>query len=455
MTIQTRITAETLRALPEKERLRILQTLGPIKCQSLKWNWNFWARDDQLLPKNVGTKWLTLALCGGRGSGKTRTGAEWTRELIQHRGYGRIAIVAPTAADARDVMIEGESGIMATSPPWFRPKYEPSKRRLTWPNGAIAGVFSAEEPDAFRGPQHDLIWSDEIVRYPHPQDVLDMMNFGLRLGKAPIKIITTTPARVAALRKLLEDKTTYLVRASTYENRSNLASSFIKDIHDRYGGTRLGRQELDGEMLDDIENALWKEEWFRHIKPGDSTPDLQRVVIGVDPAGGADETGITVAGADENRKGYVLADLSKNTSPSGWAEIVIRAYDKYEADAVVVEKNFGGDMCKSTIKQQARAMYEAGTRETEFINIREVHASRGKVVRAEPISTLYEQGHVWHLNRFRKLEDEMTAFSTDWDRSRDGSPNRLDSCVWALTDLMLKNGKIGVASSLGAKTPVN
>lgn len=451
MTIHSRITAETLRQLPEKERLDILRQLGPVKCASLRWNWNFWARDDQLIPEGAGTKWLTLALCGGRGSGKTRTGAEWVNECVMKRGYRRVAIVAPTAADARDVMIEGESGIMSISAPWMRPKYEPSKRRLTWPNGAVAGVFSAEEPDAFRGPQHDLIWSDEIVRYPHPQDVLDMMNFGLRLGTRPMKIITTTPARVKALKDLLNDPSTYVVRASTYANRSNLAGSFIADIQKRYGGTRLGRQELDGEMLEDIENSLWRDEWFKHLKKGEETPDLKRIVIGVDPAGGADETGIVAAGVDENRVGYVLRDYSKNASPSGWASIAIKAYDELQADSIVVERNFGGDMCRSTIKQQARAMLESGERDTDYVSIKEVNASRGKVIRAEPISTLYEQGMVIHVNRFRKLEDEMTAFSTDWDRTRDGSPNRLDAAVWALSDVMLKSGKLGVASSLPTK----
>lgn len=430
-----RITADYLRSLSEDDRSAIIADLGPVKCAALRYDWTFWSRDDQFIPIES-TDWLTILWLAGRGWGKTRTGAESIRYLIQKCGYKRLALIAPTAGDARDVMVEGESGILATSPPWFRPKYQPSMRRLTWPNGAVATLFSAEDPDVLRGPQFDASWLDEIVRYPDPKGVLDMLNFGLRLGTRPIKIITTTPANLTVIKELVRDPTVRVVKSSTFANRHNLAESFLKDVQARYGGTRLGRQELEGELLEDVENAMWSEKWFRYLRPGETTPHLTRIVVAVDPAGGADETGIVVAGMDADGKFWILEDASLHASADKWAARAIQVFDKYEADCIAVETNFGGDMVKSTLTNAVKKMFAEGSRSSSFLPVREVRASRGKTIRAEPVSMLYEKGLVTHLRVLRKLEDEMTSFSTEWDRSRDGSPNRVDALVWAVSELL-------------------
>jgi phage terminase large subunit-like protein len=345
--------------------------------------------------------------------------------------HGRIALVAETAADARDVLVEGESGILAVHPRAFRPKYEPSKRRLTWPNGAVATLFNATEPDQLRGPQHDAALSDELAKWRYAKETWDMLQFGLRLGDDPRQMITTTPRPIPVLKEILQSPNTVVTRGSTLENRANLAPSFIKTIVDKYAGTRLGRQELSAEILDDVPDALWTRAALDRdrIRP-DKLPTLKRVVVGVDPAAKKNEvpedgaaTGIVVAGVGEDGRGYVLDDATCRESPNGWARKAIACFDRYDGDCIVGEINNGGDMVESTIRV---------VRPTA--PFKEVTASKGKWTRAEPIAALYEQGRISHVGTFAGLEDEMVNFGPN-GMVGDASPDRVDALVWALTEL--------------------
>src|SRR6266403_4651730 len=299
--------------------------------------------------------WRVWLLLAGRGFGKTRTGAEWIRHQVNHHKRRRVALVAPTAADARDVMVEGESGILAISPEWDRPHYEPSKRRLTWPNGAIATTYSADEPERLRGPQHDAAWCDEIASWRYPE-AWDMLMFGLRLGPDPRVVVTTTPKPIKIIRELIADPTTVITRGSTYDNRFNLPAAFLAQIVNKYEGTRLGRQELNAELLDDVPGALWTRALIEAARPpiGFVLPDLVRVVVAIDPAVNsgedADETGIIVAGKDAQGRGYVLADLSGHYTPIEWARTAIAAYRSHGADRIVAEVNNGGEMVEATLR---------------------------------------------------------------------------------------------------------
>ena len=301
--------AESIALLPESERQKILSDLSDDEIQQLEYDWKFWARPNQLPPKGDWQYWLVLS---GRGWGKSRVGAEWIRDRVESEKARRIALVAPTAADARDTMVEGESGILSVCPPWNRPVYEPSKRRLTWPNGAIALLFSAEEPDRLRGPQHDTAWCDEIAAWKYPEKTWDMLQFGLRLGDDPRAAITTTPRPIPLVKNILNDASTHVTRGSTYENLSNLAPAFIDVIISRYEGTRLGRQELNAEILDDNPDALWTRQMIEDARVS-KVPNLLRIVVGVDPAVTSNEasadTGIVVAAADERGEYYVLGGL--------------------------------------------------------------------------------------------------------------------------------------------------
>ncbi|MFQ5534697.1 MAG: DNA-packaging protein [Sphingomonadales bacterium] len=384
------------------------------------------ARPSQLPPAGEWRVWLLLA---GRGFGKTRTGAEWVRGLVEQGRATRVALLAPTAADARDVMIEGESGLLAVSPPWFRPKYEPSKRRLTWPNGATATAYSADEPDRLRGPQHDAAWADELAAWRYPQ-AWDMLMLGLRLGENPRVVATTTPKPVKLVRELLASRTVTVTRGSTFENADNLAPAFLDQIVARYEGTRLGRQELYAEVLEDVPGALWRRAQLDALRV-QRRPGLMRIVIAVDPAvsssPGSDETGIVVAGLGDDGIGYVLEDLSLSTSPDGWARVVVAAYHRWKADRIVAEANQGGDLVELTLRTVDAT-----------ISYRAVRATRGKAARAEPVAALYEQRKCHHVGAFPALEDQMCAFTIDFDRAKSGvSPDRVDALVWALTELML------------------
>jgi phage terminase large subunit-like protein len=391
--------------------------------------WRAKARPEQLAPE--GDWWNGWLLMAGRGFGKTRTGAEWVKEHVEAGTAGRIALIAPTAGDARDVMIEGPAGLLAVSSPWLRPEYEPSKRRLTWPNGATASTFSSEEADRLRGPQHDLAWADEIAAMAEPSGVWDMLMFGLRIGAHPRWLATTTPKPVKLLRELLarEGRDVVVTRGSTFANAANLAPSFLEGIKARYGGTRLGRQELEAELLSDVPGALWQLDWIDRDRV-ERAPELKRIVVAVDPAvstnEGSDETGIVVAGIDANRHGYVIEDLSGRYAPHEWAAVAVNAYRRHKADRIIAEKNNGGDMVETTIRMVSTN-----------VSFKAVHASRGKVTRAEPISALYEQKKVHHLGTLTQLEDQMCAFTSDFDRSRSGySPDRVDALVWALSELL-------------------
>lgn len=380
--------------------------------------WN--ARDKQLLPDGDWSLWLILC---GRGWGKNRTLSEGVRTLVESGEYGRLGLIARTAADVRDTMVEGESGILAAFPSPRRPHYEPSKRRITFENGAIATTYSADEPDRLRGPQHDAIAADEIASWRYI-DTWDMAMLGLRLGKRPIAIALTTPRPIPLLKRLMADPRTHLTRGTTYENLNNLAPTFRAQIMSQYEGTRLGRQELEGEILDDMPGALWTRatlEAGRKTK----TPPLIRKVVAVDPAISSgeesNETGIVVAGIGGDGKGYVLDDVTIKATPDGWAKQAISAYHRWEADRIVYEENQGGDMVAHTLRT-----VEAN------IPLKAVHASKGKQARAEPVAALYEQDKVHHVGMFGELEDQLCSWVPG-----DTSPDRLDALVWAFTDLML------------------
>lgn len=420
-------------ALPPEDRTALLTGLTDQEAEQLIYDWPFWARPDQLPPAGDWPGWLILA---GRGWGKTRTGAETVRDMVERGLWGRVALVAPTAADARDVMVEGQSGLVNVCPPWNRPLYEPSKRRVTWPNGALATLYSADEPDRLRGPQHDGAWVDEPRSWRYPA-AFDMLMLGLRLGNYPRWIATTTPSRTALIRKLLAMPNVHITRGTTYDNRANLAPAFFDEIARQYEGTTLGRQELYAEMLDDVPGALWTRATIEagRITVRDSAEltalvkSMVRIVVGVDPAATSNEesndTGIIVAGVGANGEGYVFEDRTIKASPDGWGRRAVRAYADYEADALVPETNQGGEMVSAVLNTAARA-------EDVRIVIRPVHASRGKRTRAEPIAALYEQGRIHHVGALTALEDEMCSWLPGED-----SPDRMDALVWSLTDLML------------------
>jgi predicted phage terminase large subunit-like protein len=398
--------------------------------------WRARARTEQLAPPGDWYIWLLLA---GRGFGKTLAGAGWVHELVQSGQYGRIALVAPTAADARDVMVEGVSGILETAPNWARPTYEPSKRRLTWPNGATAATFSSEESERLRGPNHDAAWADELGAWNDPQATWDQLQFTLRTGGDPRVTVTTTPKPLPLLRSLVarEGKDVVITRGSTFANAANLAPGFLEAIKARFGGTRLGRQEIEAEILSDTPGALWTLAQLDRDRVTEAPKVLRRVVVAIDPAvsnhEGSDETGIIVAGIGADGHAYVLEDLSGRYAPTEWAAKAIAAYRKHEADRIVIEKNQGGLMAEGTI----RAL-------DGNVPIKAVHASRGKVTRAEPISALYEQHRVHHVGGFSTLEDQLTAFTSDFDRARAGySPDRLDALVWAISELIPQSSGFG------------
>ncbi len=414
-----------LRQLKAPHRCRFLNSLTDIEAATLLYDWRFWARDSQHPPAGNWVHWLLLA---GRGFGKTRTGAEWVRALVEAGTASRIALVAPTVSTGRAVMVEGDSGLLAVCPPWNKPKYEASKRMLTWPGGATATLFSAEEPERLRGPQHDAAWCDELCAWRRAEATWDMLMFGLRLGARPRSVITTTPKPTPLIKKLLAAETVALTRGSTYDNLDNLAPTFASEIVAKYKGTRLGRQELMAEMLEDVPGALWSRAQLDGLRRADHPP-LVRVVVAIDPPASlgdkADECGIVAAGVDERGFAHVLADASiRGLSPSGWASRAVALYQSVEADHIVIETNQGGAMATSVLGQVDAS-----------VPVRSVHASRGKYLRAEPVAALYEQGRVFHAGLFDQLEDQMVSFTGP---AAGTSPDRLDALVWALTDLMLK-----------------
>jgi phage terminase large subunit-like protein len=457
--------ADDLRAMSESDRSAFINSLTIPEIEYLETCWPFLARRNTIRGPEAGKlegiyngqlpppgDWFEWVLQAGRGFGKTRCGAEFIRWSIMEQGCRDIALVAPTAADARDTMVEGRSGILAIFPPHLRPTYEPSKRRVVWPSlGAKATLFSAEEPDRLRGPQHDAAWGDEIATWANPA-TYDMLLFGLRLGKHPRLALTSTPKTEGPSAKLLKDikkkSTTVITMGSTKDNRANLAKSFYTQVVNKYEGTRLGRQELEAEDLEDNPMALWNADNIEsgRIRDGKPPVSMIRIVVSVDPAGSiadmarfaaglpledkndGDDAGIVAAGLGEDGRYYVLTDATTGGSPNLWGNAAAATYNRFQADRVVGELNHGGDNVERVIKTV-----------DPNVAYRGVHASRGKHVRAEPISALYEQGKVSHCGTFAKLEDEMVNWVPGMP-----SPNRLDALVFALTDLMGGGGSMEV-----------
>lgn len=371
-------------------------------------------------------------MLGGRGAGKTRAGAEWVKFLALGslepviRRCARIAIVAPTFDEARMVMIEGQSGLLAVHNDLERPRFEPSKRTLTWHNGSVAQIYSAEEPDGLRGPQFDAAWCDEMAKWKKADAVWMNLQMALRLGEAPQAVITTTPRPTKLIRELISDAATVVTRSKTLDNRANLASTFLSEVLHRYGNTTLGRQELDGEVIADDPDALWKREMIERARVR-TLPVLRRIVVAVDPPASSGEKanacGIVCAGLGEDGRAYVLDDAScKRLRPLQWARRVADLYHQRGADRVVAEVNQGGDMVRAVLAQV-----------DDTLPVKAVHAARAKQARAEPVAALYEQGRVSHVGAFPELEDEMCSVIGEG-----ASPDRLDALVWALTELMLR-----------------
>ncbi|WP_407496095.1 DNA-packaging protein [Pseudooceanicola sp. MF1-13] len=404
---------------------------------ALPYLFDFWAMPHQLPPEGAWRAWIIM---GGRGAGKTRAGAEWVRSMVEgdrplDAGCAkRLALVGETIDQVREVMIFGDSGIMACSPPDRRPTWEATRKRLVWPNGAVAYAFSAQDPDGLRGPQFDAAWVDELAKWRKARDTWDMLQFALRLGDDPRACITTTPRNVGVLKELLELPTTVTTHAPTEANRANLADSFLAEVRDRYAGTWLGRQELDGVMLDAAEGALWTMAMLEAAQIA-VPPKLDRVVVAVDPPvtghKGSDACGIIVAGVvtppDGPSRGYVLEDATVHAaSPRAWAEAAVAAFHRHNADRIVAEVNQGGDLVEAVVRQVDG--------DVPFTKVR---ASVGKVARAEPVAALYEQGRVQHLRGLGPLEDQLCLMTTRGFEGK-GSPDRVDALVWALTNLMLE-----------------
>ncbi len=399
----------------------------------LRDDWLLWARPDQIPPVGDWTTWLML---GGRGAGKTRAGAEWVKAVALGRepfgglATGRIALVGETFADVRDVMIEGVSGLLRIHRHAERPQWRPSLRRLEWPNGAVAQAFSSEDPEALRGPQFEVAWADEIAKWRHAEEVWDMLQFGLRLGTRPRQVATTTPRSVPLVRRLVADPACVVSRASTRANAFNLAPRFLDTVVGRYQGTRLGRQELDGELIEDRDDALWRRDEIERSRV-DAAPPMVRIVVAVDPPATsgptADACGIVAAGVSEAGVGHVLADASiRGARPTDWAARAIGLYAALDADCLVAEVNQGGEMVTSVLREVDPS-----------VPVKTVRATRGKWLRAEPVAALYAQGRVVHVGVLPELEDELCDFGPEGLASG-RSPDRLDALVWALTALMLE-----------------
>lgn len=430
-----KFSAASLATLPEDRRAAFFEELSKLTenaVVALPYLWDVWANPlHQMIPDGNWTTWVIL---GGRGAGKTRAGSEWVRSRVEGAGpldpgvCRRIALVGETLDQVRAVMVEGDSGILASSPPDRRPKFVASKNRLEWPNGAEAMLISAVNYEALRGPQFDGAWSDELAKWRNVRDAWDMLQFTLRLGSDPRQIVTTTPRDVSVLREILEMPGTVVSHAATEANEMNLAPGFVGRLRAQYGGTWMGRQELDGELMRAREGALWTREMIETAR-APAPERLDRVVVAVDPpvtsGKKADTCGIVVAGVDltpDQPQAWVLADLSvQGVSPASWARYAAAAYEEFGADRLVAEVNQGGDMVENVIRQIAPEIAYRG-----------VHATRGKVVRAEPVASLYEQGRVHHVDTFEALEDQMCNFT-----GTGKSPDRLDALVWALTDLVL------------------
>lgn len=430
--------AVLLASAPPQEQEAFLTGLSEGALLALPYLFEFWALPHQMPPEGEWRSWVIL---GGRGAGKTRAGAEWVRSEVEGSRpldpgrSRRVALVGETLDQAREVMVFGESGILACSPPDRRPKWEASRKRLVWPNGAVAQIFSAHEPESLRGPQFDAAWVDELAKWKRAEDAWDMLQFGLRLGPCPRQCVTTTPRNVPVLKTILDNPSTVMTHAPTEANRAYLAASFLEEVRTRYAGTRLGRQELDGVLLTDVDGALWSMETLEEQRL-DKMPPLDRIVVAVDPpvtgGGNSDECGILVVGArvqgdPQQWQAVVLEDASVSAAaPATWARAAIAAMERHGADRLVAEVNQGGDLVESVIRQV-----------DPLVPYKSVRASKGKTARAEPVAALYEQGRVAHMRGLGELEDQMCQMTTRGFQGK-GSPDRVDALVWAIHELMIE-----------------
>lgn len=413
-----------------------LEDLSDEALLALPWIFEFWALPHQLPPEGA---WKTWIILGGRGAGKTRAGAEWVRGQVEGNRptdagrARRVALVGETQDQVREVMIFGDSGIIACSPPDRRPDWNGTRRTLTWPNGAVAQVFSAHDPDSLRGPQFDAAWVDELAKWKRAEETWDMLQFALRLGANPQQVVTTTPQNVAVLKAIMNNPSTVMTHAPTEANRAYLASTFLDEVQRRYGGTLLGAQELEGRLIEDVDGALWTLALIERAQ-GNAPDKLDRIVVAVDPPVSGKETsdecgivvfGVVTQGPPRDWRGVVLEDASVRGSANDWAQAAMDAFHRHGADRLVAEVNQGGDLVEAMVRQV-----------DPLVPFRAVHASRGKSQRAEPVAALYEQGRIVHLPGLQRLEEQMCRMSRRGFEGK-GSPDRVDALVWAVTEAML------------------
>jgi predicted phage terminase large subunit-like protein len=425
---------EKLASQSREFRKEMIGSMSRAELRSWDELWDWHARDAQRAPEGNWRTWLILA---GRGFGKTRAGAEWVRGKAERNGRLRIALVGATIAEARAVMVEGVSGLLTIAPPRNRPTFEPSLKRLTWRNGAQAFLYSAAEPEGLRGAEHHLAWADEIAKWPNGLETWDNLAMGLRLGARPLTVATTTPRPVPLVRRLLGEAGVAVTRGRMADNAAHLPQEFLAAMQENYAGTRIGRQELDGELIEEIEGALWTRAMIEERRVR-SAPELRRVVVAVDPPAGreGDACGIVVVGLGADGAAYVIEDATAlRMGPEGWARAVTAAAERHQADRVIAEANNGGAMVESVLRAVQAAL-----------PLRLVHASRGKVARAEPVAALYEAGKAFHAGGFPELEDQLCGMIAGGSYEGPGrSPDRADALVWAMSELMLgKKGKPGV-----------
>lgn len=441
--------AESLMDLPVAEQQKILTEISDEDADQLLYDWEFWRRPDQIIPATLpnGKPWRTAVANAGRGWGKTEVGSQWLRDEICGPSpliagptlkTGKITIIGETAADVRDYLVEGESGLLQAHPRAFRPEYVPSKRRLTWPNGAIAVLFNGREPEGVRGQNCERAWLDEFCKYRYPETVWDNLQFALRIGNGPRALITTTPKPLKLYRRIKSLPRTVVIGGSTYANRTNLAPEFLETMVEMYEGTSRGGQELHAKDLEEAEGAIWSRDdidWTRipAAQRHKVLESLTQVVVGLDPMGSkaraASEAGIVAAGLGPGPSGarhcYVLDDVSDNLTASGWAQRAVDLLRRHQGNKLVAEVNYGGDMVRETLQSQ-----------WSDVPVSLIHARKGKRLRAEPVQALYEQGKVSHLGSFPELEDEMTTWEPNTGQE---SPNRLDAMVYAVAELMLNS----------------
>jgi phage terminase large subunit-like protein len=418
----------TLSAAPRERRLA---RLTDEEAAELYYDWSLWARPDQIAPEGDWVYWLILA---GRGAGKTRTGAETVRAWV--RDYPIVNLIGATRQDAREIMVMGESGLLAICPPRERPRFARGADRLEWPNGAVSQIFSAEEPDRLRGKQHMKLWLDELAAWRDP-DAFDQAMLGLRLGDKPQAIVTTTPRPTKLIRQLVDSPDAVVTRGSTYDNARFLADNFLTRIAARFDGRAIGRQELYGEIVEEAPGALWTRALIERQRLPREGPraDYVEIVIAVDPparsGSKADECGIVAVGRTACGIIHVLADLSsQGETPGEWSARAVSAFRRFEANRVVAEINNGGEMVTQVLRQN-----------DPNLPVRTVTATRGKFLRAEPVAAAYERGAVFHLGAFEKLEDQLCTLTSDFDSRAAGfSPDRADALVWAIADLIAPRG---------------